>query len=105
MDVLGYLPKLNRGLGLAFGKHFLHDFSIKILLFNTLSTEKVSITCLFSFPIYQTKCVSKFLFSQLMSQTIRFMLDQPLKQMADRKKKRGRWKYKNLNISRMKIAF
>ena len=80
MEVLGYLPKLNRGLGLAFGKHFLHDFSIKMLLFNTLSTENASITCLFSFPRYQTKCVSKFLFSQLMSQTIRFMLDQPLKQ-------------------------
>ena len=66
---------------------------------------QTSITYLFSFPRYQTKCVSKFLFSQLMSQTIRFMLDQTLKQMADRKKKRGRWKYKNLNISRMKIAF
>ena len=28
--VLGYLPKLKRGLGLAFGAHFLHDFSIKM---------------------------------------------------------------------------
>ena len=27
--VLGYLTKLKRGLGLAFGAHFLHDFSIK----------------------------------------------------------------------------
>ena len=36
---------------------------------------------LFSFPRYQTKCVIKFLFRQLMmSQTIRFMLDQPLNQ-------------------------
>ena len=26
MAVLGYLPKLKRGLGLAFGAHFLHDF-------------------------------------------------------------------------------
>ena len=34
---------------------------------------------LFSFPRYQTKCVIKFSVSQLMSQTIRFMLDQPLK--------------------------
>ena len=30
MAVLGYLAKLKRGLGLAFGAHFLHDFSIKI---------------------------------------------------------------------------
>ena len=27
--ILVYLPKLKRGLGLAFGVHFLHDFSIK----------------------------------------------------------------------------
>ena len=30
MAVLGYLPKLKGGLGLAFGAHFLHDFSIKM---------------------------------------------------------------------------
>ena len=29
MAVLGYLKKLKRGLGLAFGAHFQHDFSIK----------------------------------------------------------------------------
>ena len=32
MDVLGYLPKLKRGLGLAFGAHFPHDFSLKMFL-------------------------------------------------------------------------
>ena len=31
MAVLGYLPKLKRGPGLAFGPHFLHYFSIKML--------------------------------------------------------------------------
>ena len=30
MAVLGYLPKLYRGLGLAFGAYSLHDFSIKM---------------------------------------------------------------------------
>ena len=25
-DVLAYIAKLKRGLGLAFGAHFLHDF-------------------------------------------------------------------------------
>ena len=30
MAVLGYLAKLKRGLWLAFGVHFLHDFSIEI---------------------------------------------------------------------------
>ena len=36
MAVLGYLPKLKRGLRLAFGAHFLHDFSLQMFLFNTL---------------------------------------------------------------------
>ena len=60
MAILGYLPKLKSGLGLAFGTHFLHDFSIKIFLFNTLSMDKVSMPYLFIFPRYQTKCVVKF---------------------------------------------
>ena len=30
MAVFGCLPKLKRGLGLAFGAHFLHDLSIKM---------------------------------------------------------------------------
>ena len=30
MAVLGYLAKLKRGLGLAFGAYFLHDLSINI---------------------------------------------------------------------------
>ena len=29
MAVMGYLPKLKVDLGLTFGAHFLHDFSIK----------------------------------------------------------------------------
>ena len=33
MAVLGYLAKLKRGLGLAFGAHFLHNFSIKNVLY------------------------------------------------------------------------
>ena len=32
MAVLGYLAKLKRDLGLAFGANFLHDFSIKMFL-------------------------------------------------------------------------
>ena len=27
MAILGYLPKLKRGLGVGFSSHFLHDFS------------------------------------------------------------------------------
>ena len=29
MSILDYLAKIKRSLGLAFGAHFLHDFSIK----------------------------------------------------------------------------
>ena len=32
MADLGYLPKLKRGLGLAFGGYFLHGFFIQMLL-------------------------------------------------------------------------
>ena len=56
MAVLGYLPKLKRGLGLAFGALFWHNFSIKMLL-NTLSMDEVTMSYLFSFPRYQAKCV------------------------------------------------
>ena len=49
---------------------------------------KVSMSYLFSFPRYQLKYVIKFLFGQLMmSQTIRFMLDQPLKQWLTGRKR------------------
>ena len=50
---------------------------------------KVSMSYLFSFSRYQTKCVIKFLFRQLMtSKTLRFILDQALKQWL-RGRKRG----------------
>ena len=59
MAVLGYLPKLKRSFGLAFGTHFHFGttFPCKCSLFNVLSMEKVSLSYLFSFSLYQTKCV------------------------------------------------
>ena len=48
---------------------------------------KVSISYLFSFPRYQTKCVIEFLFRQLMtSWTLRFIFDHPPKQWPTGKK-------------------
>ena len=56
-------------------------FLYKCSLFTTLSRDKVSMSHLSSFWRYQTKCVSKFLFRPLMtSWTLRFFLDQPVKQ-------------------------
>ena len=50
--------------------------------------DKVSMSHLISFSRYQTKCVIKFLFRQLMtSQTLRFLLNQPLKQWLTGKKR------------------
>ena len=47
MAVLGYLPNLKRGLGLAFSAHFQYYFSIKMFL-NTLSIDKVQRYIFFS---------------------------------------------------------
>ena len=49
--------------------------------------DKVSMLHLTSFSRYQTKCVIKFFFRQLItSQTFRFFLNQPLKQWLTGKK-------------------
>ena len=62
--------------------------------------DKVSVPHLISFSRYQTKCVIKFLLRQfMMSQTLRFFLDQPLKQWLTGEK-RGRDKYTKIWISR-----
>ena len=65
MALLGYLPiQYYRGLGLAFAAHFLDDFSKKCSLSDTPFMYKVSISYLFSFSGYQTKCVIEFLISR-----------------------------------------
>ena len=49
---------------------------------------KVSVSHLISFSRYKTKCVFKFLFRQLMiSKTLRFFFNQPLKQWLTVKKR------------------
>ena len=91
MAVLSYLPKLKGDLGLAFKAHFLHDFSIEMFLFNTPSTGKVSVL------------LSFYLVDDVTNHKI--YVGSNSKAMADTEKKRGRRKYKNLNISRTKRAF
>ena len=86
MPLLGHLPKLKVSLGLAFGAYFLHDFSM-IFLQDSINRQSFNVIPL-SFPRYELKCVNKFLFRQLvMLQTIRFMLDQPLKQWLTGRKR------------------
>ena len=67
--------------------------------------DKVSMSYLFSFSRYQTKCVIKFLFAVIDVINFKIYLGSSSKAMADRDKKRARWKYKNLNYSRTKRAF
>ena len=82
MTVLGYLPKLKRGLQLPLGAHFLQDFFYKNVQFNNLSIDKVSISYFFSFSRYQAKCAIKFLFENCDIINLS-------KAMTDREKKRG----------------
>ena len=61
--------------------------------------DKVSMSHLISFSRYQTKCVIKSLFRQVMtSQTLRFLLNQPPKQWLVGKK-RGEDEYIRIGIS------
>ena len=67
--------------------------------------DKVSMSHLISFSRYQAKYVNKFLLRQFMMSQTKIFPRSTSKAMADREKKRGKGKYKNLNISRIKRAF
>ena len=49
MAVLGYLPKLKGGLGLAFDAYFLHDFPLKCFFYLILY-QRAKFQCHISFP-------------------------------------------------------
>ena len=58
---------------LAFSTDFLYMFSIKMFLTKSISVDQVPVSDLTSFLRYQTKCVFKFFFSQLMTRwTLKF---------------------------------
>ena len=67
---------------------------------------KVSMSHLISFSRYKTKCVFKFLFRQLMiSKTLRFFFNQPLKQWLTVKKRREDENTKTLISQEQKELF
>ena len=80
----GLFTKIKKGLGLAFGAHFLHGFSIKMLIFCQLTKFQ----CYTFFPSQDiTKYDIKFLWRQLMTLfTLRFIFDHSLKQWPTGKK-------------------
>ena len=56
MVVLDYLAKLKRGLGLAFGTHFVHHFSIKMFIFLQITYTyfphlKITVQAVLVFPL------------------------------------------------------
>ena len=63
MTVLGYWAKLKRGLGVAFGVHFLHDFSIKCYLILYQWTKFQCYTLFLSQDIKQNVLLSSYLVS------------------------------------------
>ena len=85
--VLGYLPKLKKGLGLAFGIHFLHDSSI-IMFFVEYSINWQSFNVNFFPPqkIKQNVSLSSYLHNY---DAIKFKiyLRSSSKAMADREKR------------------
>ena len=107
MPVLGYLPKLKKGLGLAFGAHFLHDSARfqKCFLVNTLSMDKVSISYLFLLRISNKMCYQVLILTIDDVINFKIYLQSSSKAMTDRKKKTGGQKYKKLNTSETKRAF
>ena len=62
MAVLGYLIKLKRGLELTFGARFFHTNVPCLILYQLTKFQRHIF-----FTGYQTKCIIKLLFRQLMT--------------------------------------
>ena len=100
MTALGYLPKWERDLGLAFVAHFLHNFP----LFNTTYGQSINVIPLFLLKISNKMCYS---FLQTIDDVINFKiyLQSSSKAMADREKNRGGPNTKNWISRERKRAF
>ena len=87
--VSAYNAKLQRGLGLAFSAHFLHDFSTNMFLtWYSYNGENFNVTTYF-FLKTSNKCVilSSYLYSWLHHKLLRFFLDQLQKQWLTGRKR------------------
>ena len=62
MAALGYLPKLKRSLGLAFGVHYLHDFSIRMFLIKySINGQGFNVIPFFLLKMSNKMCLSSYL--------------------------------------------
>ena len=75
MAALGYLPKLKRGLGPAFGAHFLHHFFHENVLY------------LIIYPRAKFQYHTFFSSKDIKQNVLRFIFDHPLKQRPTGRKK------------------
>ena len=92
MAASGYLAKIKKKSRASFWFTLSARFIHRNVLYLTLSMDKFSMSHHISFSGYQTKCVVKFLFIQLlMSQ--RLFFNQPLNQWLTERKKIGAEKY------------
>ena len=89
MAVFGLFTKVIKRSGTSFCYTFSALFFYKnVFLSDTPSMDKVSMSYLFSFLGYQTKCVIEFLVRQLMtSWTLRFIFDHPPRQWSTGRKR------------------
>ena len=82
----GLFTKTKKGSGTSFRCTFCAWFFHKNV-HKGLSIQKFSVSHFCSFSRYQIKCIIKFLFRQLMmSWTLRFIFDHPLKQWSTGKR-------------------
>ena len=106
MAVLDYLAKLKRGLGLAFEAHFLHDFSIIMFLIQiSINGQSLNVTPYFFFKISNKMCYRVLIYAVDDVVNVTIFLGSTSKAISDGEKKRGRQKYRNLNILRTKRVF
>ena len=105
-DCFGLFTKIKKRSGTSFSCTFSASFFYKNSLSDTPSMDKVSMSYLFSFSGYQTKCVIEFLFRQLMtSWTLRFIFDHPPKQWPTGTKRRKDRNTKNWISWETKVLF
>ena len=91
--VLAYNAKLKRGLGLAFGVHFPHDFSIKMfLIWYSYNGQNFNVTPYFFLKMSSKMCY--YVFTYTVDGVIKFKIffGSTAKTMAYKEKKRGRQK-------------
>ena len=93
--LLANIAKLKRGLGPAFGAHFLHDFSIKMFfIWYSYNGQNFNVTPYFVLKISSKMCYLVLTYTVDGIINFKILFGSTAKAMADREKTRGRWNTK-----------